>query len=268
MMHRCVAALLVVFALAGSEVAAHAQGGCCGGRIDKVRASTVGGKPVRWLKVSVVPAQGDPYGHKALGALKVLSGVVAAELEGDQISAAIAVPVGFADYPTLEKGLQDPAIGGAFLNPIRLDLKIPADATVEARAINGAFAMTSGVLQAAPGAAGMLAVYADPSLVNPTEVVAVAGEQGLVAELTSHENLEVPVSDRFCGRCAADVVVALERIRGVVLASADPDAGVARVLVQKGRVDRARIEKALVDAGFDGERAGRAEACPMCHNRK
>lgn len=267
-MQRLLVAAVAALLVAGIGPARAGAQDCCGGKPSKAGADAVSGKPVRWVTLRLGAPPGD--GAKTIETLKGLPEVAAAELTESHSAALLALPTAFVDFPGLEKALAGKGIAGTLVNPVRLTLKlVRADGKVDARSLCGSYAMASGVIATAADAAGdALVAYLDPEAANLQEVTEVATQHGYQVEVTSHAVLRIPVPDRFCGDCRAQVGAALAGTPGVTYVVADEGAGDARVWLEKGKTDAKQLAQTLAAAGWDGKRAERPEACPKCHNRK
>jgi copper chaperone len=63
----------------------------------------------------------------------------------------------------------------------------------------------------------------------------------------------IKVNGMSCDHCKSSVEGALRCLPGVTAAAVDLKAGEARVTYDEGRVDEARLRRAIEDVGFDPE---------------
>jgi len=177
----------------------------------------------------------------------------------DKGQAIVTVPGGFNAYDSLEAGLKEGGFSATLLDPVHLTLKVgKSDGVVDLASVANGCASVAGVAAAQPSGDGV-AVYADPAVVDLTQLVALAVGQGLQAEVVSHERIEVAVTGVDCKKKEAFVANVLAALPVVLAAGADSTKRIAWVFTEKGAITVDALKKALAEGPFDGS------WCPMGH---
>ncbi len=260
-------AILAGAAATNAQDPAAPAGDCCGGKTNVAGADSASGAPVKIVRMRLAPG-GDAA--RTLETLQGLPAVSAATVSADGRSATLSLPTSFAAWGDLERSLGEKGVAATLQDPVHLILKLArGDGKVDFAGLQGSFALAAGLLACEPAAGGAgLSIWADPACVDAQELVGIAEGRGYQASLASHESVEAALLDGFCPSCEGEVRAAAGQAIGALGAVVDYGTYRVRVLAEKGRLTSKDLEKALIQAGFDGQRKDRPEACGSCRNRR